>query len=79
MGEPIVLVVRRGADRRYEALKNQAAKLDVKIVWDRREGSRRRRTDTPMPDRRRGERRQPASTTWDLADFCVAVPSRSTK
>ena len=79
MGEPIVLVVRRGADRRFEALKDQAAKLDVKVVWDRREGARRRQNETPTPDRRQGDRRQPTSPTWDLADFCVAVRSRSTK
>jgi hypothetical protein len=79
MGEPIVLVVRRGADRRFEALKNQTAQLDVKIVWDRRERARRRQNDTPQPERRRGDRRQPQSCTWDLADFCVAVPSRSTE
>jgi hypothetical protein len=79
MGEPIVLVVRRGADRRFEALKNQSAKLDVKVVWDRRQEARRRRNETSTLDRRRGDRRKPLSTTWDLADFCVAVPSRSTK
>ena len=79
MSEPIVLFVRRGAERRFAALERQTSKLDVKVVWDRRERPRRTTNAESANERRRGERRQAASSTWQLADFCVAVPSSSKK
>lgn len=79
MSDPIVLVVRRGAERRFEALKNRTSQLNVEIVWDRRERPRRAQAAAAVPDRRRAERRRNASDTWEIADFCVAVPPRSEK
>lgn len=76
MSDPIVLFVRRGAERRFEALKRKTSSLDVKVVWDRREQPRRTSAVAAIQERRRSDRRQPASTTWQLADFSVAVPSR---
>jgi hypothetical protein len=77
MSEPIVLVVRRGALRRYDALKRKASDLQqVEVIWDRREQSRRRAASAPEAERRVADRRQPSSFTWKTADFVVAVPSR---
>jgi hypothetical protein len=76
MSDPIVLFVRRGAERRFEALKRKTSSLDVKVVWDRREQPRRTAAVAAIGERRRSDRRQPASATWQLADFCVAVPTR---
>jgi hypothetical protein len=79
MSEPIVLVVKRGAQRRFEALKRQTSDLQVEVIWDRRSRSRRSARSTPATERRSSERRQPQSFTWNAADFTVAVPSRSAK
>jgi hypothetical protein len=79
MSEPIVLFVRRGAERRFAALESKTAKMDVKVVWDRRERPRRTANTESVQERRRADRRQPASSTWQLADFCVAVPTSSKK
>jgi hypothetical protein len=75
MSEPIVLFVRRGAERRFEALKRKTSQLDVQVVWDRRERARRAASTDITPNRRKSDRRQPASATWQIADFSVAVPS----
>jgi hypothetical protein len=74
---PIRLVVKRGAIRRFEKLKEKTADLDVQISWDRREGDRRTGTLAVSGDRRKKDRRQRPPFTWDLADFAVVVnPNR---
>jgi hypothetical protein len=78
MSEPIVLVVRRGNEKRFEALRRQTSDLNVEVIWDRRSRSRRHHTETkPATERRSNERRQPQTFTWNAADFAVAVPARS--
>lgn len=70
--KPIRLVVRRGALRRYDALKEKTSHLQVLVSWDRREQERRRRGySTVDVEQRRGERRGEPRPTWDLADFTV--------
>ena len=79
MSEPIVLVVNRGAQKRFEALKRQTSNLQVEVIWDRRSRARRSATATVTTERRSKDRRQPETFTWNTADFTVAVPVRSGK
>jgi hypothetical protein len=75
--KPVTLVVRRGALRRFDRLKQATRELPADVVWDRRQqppsvetsGSSDR---APEKDRRKG-----APSTWELADFAV-VESSST-
>jgi hypothetical protein len=81
-GEPIEIVVRRGAVRRFEVMKTRTADLDVVVTWDRRETDRRsgdeRSVKMEVPrNRRASDRRQKAPFTWDLADFVVVAPAES--
>ena len=75
--KPIRMVVRRGALRRFEALKRETADLPVVVCWDRRQRDRRNVSGDIARDRRRTERRQQPSFTWDLADFVVVDESKS--
>ena len=75
--KPIRMVVRRGAVRRFEALKKQTAELPVVVTWDRRQRDRRNVSGDIARDRRRTDRRQEPSFTWELADFVVVDESRS--
>ena len=68
---PIEIVVRRGALRRYDQLKQKSGDLPVKLIWDRRVENRRRDGQPVEGERRRTERRQAAQFTWDVADFVV--------
>jgi hypothetical protein len=69
--KPIRMVVRRGALRRFESLKKQTAHLPVVVSWDRRQRDRRNVSGDIARDRRRTERRQQPSFTWEVADFVV--------
>ena len=79
MSEPkrIRMVVRRGAQRRFEALQERTANLPVTVSWDRRQQDRRSVDGDIARDRRRTERRQQPAFTWDLADFVVVEESES--
>src|SRR5262249_34437032 len=71
------ILVRRGAQRRFEALKDQTAELPVVISWDRRRADRRIKQNPAMQvprDRRGADRRQTPPFTWELADFVVVCP-----
>jgi len=68
---PVELVVRRGALRRFELLKQKTKALPVKVLWDRRQSDRRVASSTPNADQRKGDRRQAPPYTWDIADFVV--------
>lgn len=71
---PVRLFVRRGAERRFEKLKEKTANLDVEISWDRREADRRSQAGPPVTgERRKQDRRAQPSFTWDVADFAVVV------
>jgi hypothetical protein len=75
MSDPILLIVRRGALRRFDVLKRKTAKLQVDVIWDRRQGARRVADGPVMPDRRRRDRRERDASAWGAADFVVAVPT----
>ena len=65
----VELIVRRGALRRFDKLKQATATLPVKVLWDRRtadQGSAPGRVREERP-----ERRQRPPFTWDTADFVV--------
>lgn len=68
---PIEIVVRRGALRRFDQLKQKAGDLPVKLIWDRRVENRRKDGQAVEGERRRTERRQAPQFTWDVADFVV--------
>ena len=70
------LVVRRGALRRFDALKRETAGLPVNVTWDRRKDDRRSSSDEVPGERRKTDRRQKPSFTWDLAEFVVVPPVR---
>jgi hypothetical protein len=82
--EPLEIVVRRGARRRFEKLKTQTSELPVVVTWDRRKTDRRasttrsHRMEVPR-DRRASDRRQKPPFTWDLADFVVVTPGDGQK
>ena len=69
--KPIRMVVRRGAVRRFEALKEGTADLPVVVTWDRRKGDRRHVSGDIARERRREDRRKTPPFTWDVADFLV--------
>jgi hypothetical protein len=77
----VEIVVRRGAMRRFDALKTRTTELPVVLTWDRRTDQR-RDTDASAAvkrDRRQNERRRQPPFTWDLADFVVVEPTKRQK
>jgi len=77
---PIEIVVRRGAIRRFDALKTRTSELPVVVTWDRRTGERRDEDTTAGTKRDRAtERRRKPPFTWDLADFVVVEPAKPRK
>jgi hypothetical protein len=77
----IEIVVRRGALRRFDALKMKTDELPVVLTWDRRTDDRREGTPAAAVkrDRRQMERRREPPFTWDLADFVVVEPTKRQK
>lgn len=71
----VEIVVRRGAARRFDALKNQTTELPVVVSWDRRAADRRTATSEVSRDQRSTDRRKRPAFTWDLADFVVVAPT----
>ena len=66
----LVFVVRRGALRRFDRLKQAATDLPVDVIWDRRTSHAPK--DGPRQARRTlAERRKQPSFTWTAADFVV--------
>jgi hypothetical protein len=79
--EPLEIVVRRGASRRFKALKTQSSELPVVVSWDRRKDDRREKSNPSMEvprDRRAADRRQKPPFTWELADFVLVCPTPAT-
>jgi hypothetical protein len=74
--EPIEIVVRRGALKRFDALKTRTGELPVVVTWDRRTDDRR---DSAGAARARRDRRRTPPFTWDLADFVVVEPEHGGK
>ena len=75
---PVEIVVRRGAIRRFDALKTRTSDLPVVVTWDRRTADR---GDDEATDAKRGqtERRRKPPFTWDVADFVVVEQAKSRK
>jgi hypothetical protein len=73
----VTLVVRRGALRRFDRLKEATRELPAEVIWDRREQGRSRAASgaaVPSPTK---NRRKATPSTWDLADFVVAEQASS--
>jgi hypothetical protein len=68
------IFVRRGALRRFDRLKRDAANLPVSIEWDRRLRDRREVPADAARDQRQGERRRQPPFTWDKAGFVLVPP-----
>jgi len=80
--EPIAeIIVRRGALRRFDALKTKTGELPVVLTWDRRLDDRRDAEPAAAAkrERRYKERRRTPPFTWDLADFVVVEPTKGQK
>lgn len=79
--EPIEIVVRRGALKRFDALKTKTGELPVVVKWDRRTDNRRDRAGAGAARRksRYEDRRRTPPFTWDLADFVVVEPADEPK
>jgi hypothetical protein len=75
----IELIVRRGAQRRFEKLKAKTAALPVKVSWDRRQADRRTASNTIDADRRKTDRREKSPFTWEIGDFVVVEKTRRRK
>jgi hypothetical protein len=69
--QPVDLIVRRGALRRFHKLTQRAAALPVCVLWDRRVHDRRASSDQVPGDRRGTDRRRTPPFTWDVSDFVV--------
>jgi hypothetical protein len=73
---PVVqLIVRRGALKRFDSLKQNTADLPVKLSWDRRLQDRRRAATDVKRNGRKADRRKKPPFTWEVADFVVVEPA----
>jgi hypothetical protein len=79
--DAIEIVVRRGAMRRFDALKTRTSELPVVVTWDRRTDDRRDddAANGGKRKRRHSDRRRKPPFTWDLADFVVVEPVKGRK
>jgi methyl-accepting chemotaxis protein len=69
---PFLAIVRRGATELFDALKDSLEEPGVvEVMWDRRVGPRRRREQSRARDRRRGDRRRPASIAQAGQDYLL--------
>jgi hypothetical protein len=68
---PIEMIVRRGALRRFDKLKQATAELPVKLLWDRRTREGPGTAKPGEPESQHAERRKKPPFTWDVADFLV--------
>src|SRR5436189_5080204 len=75
----VEIVVRRGALRRFDALKTKTGELPVVVTWDRRTDDRRNAAAALRRERRQTDRRRTPPFTWDLADFVVVEPAAAAK
>jgi hypothetical protein len=77
--DAIEIVVRRGALKRFDALKTKTGELPVVVKWDRRLDDRRDGASEAKRVRRYEDRRRTPPFTWDLADFVVVEPTDGRK
>jgi hypothetical protein len=73
------IIVRRGAEERFNALSRKTADLPVAVSWDRRQADRRASASATPNDRRAGDRRKAKPFTWDAADFVVVDAAKTAK
>ena len=68
-----LVIVRRGQFSTFKMLSDQFADdPEVRVIWDRRQGTDRRHQARPTPaERRREERRRPPNTSWTLLGYMV--------
>lgn len=74
--QPVSIIVRRGATRRFDSLKSNTAHMDVEVTWDRRSEDRRGTRQPASVERRSGDRRKTPPFTWEAADFVVVVDAQ---
>jgi hypothetical protein len=79
MAPRIEFIVRRGARRRFQKLKEKTKELPVKVVWDGRRDDRRQASADVSEDRRRSDRRGKPPFTWEAGDFLVVTKRRRAK
>ena len=77
--DAVEIIVRRGALRRFDALKTKTGELPVVVTWDRRLDDRRGGAAAAKPERRYQDRRRTPPFTWELADFVVVEPTKRQK
>jgi hypothetical protein len=78
--DAVEIIVRRGALRRFDALKTKTGELPVVVTWDRRLDDRRGVAAAKgKPERRYKDRRRTPPFTWELADFVVVEPTKGQK
>jgi hypothetical protein len=75
--KPVTLVVRRGALRRFDRLKQATRELPAEVIWDRRAEGRGVAGDGGVEPTQ--NRRKATPSTWDLADFVVTEDGSRTK
>ena len=71
MSVGLVFIVRRGALRRFDRLKEAARELPVDVIWDRRTAQRTTAHEPDQLPRALAERRRQPSFTWKTADFVL--------
>ena len=67
-----LMVVQRGDQDRYRFLQTTFQDKPVEVMWDRRQGERRRATTSANLDRRRSDRRSDPPSSWGSLGFLVA-------
>jgi hypothetical protein len=79
MGEPKLVIVRRGHFATFELLtRSFADDPSVQIIWDRRMGERRQSTAGPGNGERRGnDRRRTPPPQWGQLNYMVAPEGTS--
>jgi hypothetical protein len=75
VGEPKLVIVRRGHFATFELLtRTFADDPTVQIIWDRRVGERRRTADGHgTNDRRRSDRRRVPPVQWGQLNYMIAT------
>jgi len=73
----VTLVVRRGALRRFDRLKQATRELPAEVIWDRRAEGRGAAGDSGVEPKQ--NRRKATPSTWGLADFVVSEDGSRTK
>jgi hypothetical protein len=79
VGEPRLIVVRRGHFATFELLtRTFADDPSVQIIWDRRMGERRQTENGHgRSERRHGDRRRLPPTQWGQMNYLIATEARS--